>query len=66
MNDNIQSLGEALNQFAGQKKMKNSIHEIRIVTFWGELMGDLVNKYTEKIYRIMSQTKTAKCVKLHI
>tara|TARA_B110000908_G_C10077617_1_gene368058 strand:+ start:374 stop:661 length:288 start_codon:yes stop_codon:yes gene_type:complete len=50
MNDNFQSLGEALNQFTGQKKMKHSIHEIRIVTFWGELMGDLVNKYTEKIY----------------
>ena len=30
--------------------MKNSIYEIRIVSFWGELMGDLVNKYTEKIY----------------
>lgn len=50
MNDNFQSLGEALSQFTGQKKMKNSIHEIRIINFWAELMGSLVNKYTEKIY----------------
>jgi urate oxidase len=50
MSDNFQSLGDALNQFTGQKRMKNSIHEIRIVTFWVDLMGDLVNKYTEKIY----------------
>lgn len=50
MNDNFQSLSEALNQFTGQKKMKNSIHEIRVVSYWGELMGELVNRYTEKIY----------------
>lgn len=50
MNDNFQSLGEALGSFTGQKRIKNSVNEIRIINFWKELMGSLVDKYTEKIY----------------
>lgn len=50
MTDNFQSLEDALNSFTGQRKFKNSVNEVRIVTFWKELMGDMVNKYTEKIY----------------
>ena len=50
MSDNIQSLGEALGQFSQQKKIKNSVNEVRLLVFWKELMGNLVNKHTEKIY----------------
>ncbi len=49
MNDNFQSLEEALNNFTGQRKMKNSVNEIRLITFWKELMGYMVDRYTEKI-----------------
>ena len=50
MSDNFISLGDALNDFSGGKKIKNSVNEIRLITFWGELMGSVVSKYTEKIY----------------
>jgi len=50
MADNFQSLGDALSKFTEQKKMKNPVNEIRIINFWKELMGNLVDKYTEKIY----------------
>jgi len=49
MNDNFKSLEEALNQFTGQRKMKNPVNEIRLINFWKELMGSVVDKYTEKI-----------------
>ncbi|MGB0886141.1 MAG: DUF721 domain-containing protein [Chitinophagales bacterium] len=50
MNDNFKTLGDALSEFSGQKKLKNSVAEVRLVTFWKELMGDLVDKYTESLY----------------
>ena len=49
MNDNFKSLGEALSEFSGNKKIKNSVDEVRVVAFWSELMGKTVDKYTEKI-----------------
>ena len=50
MTDDFQTLEDALGAFSGQKKFKNPVNEIRIINFWQELMGDLVSKYTEKIY----------------
>ena len=50
MEDNFKSLGDALSDFSGQRKYKNNVNEVRIVAFWQELMGDLVHKYTEKIF----------------
>lgn len=50
MKDNFKTLGEALGAFTQNKKIKKQVTEVRIVSFWGELMGDLVNKYTEKIF----------------
>ncbi|MGB1247315.1 MAG: DUF721 domain-containing protein [Chitinophagales bacterium] len=48
--NNLTSLSDALDKFAQQKKMKKPILEARIVSYWKEMMGDLVNKYTQKIY----------------
>lgn len=50
MDDNFKTLGDALSEFSGQRKYKNNVNEVRIVAFWQELMGDLVHKYTEKIF----------------
>jgi len=50
MSDNFQSLNDALSDFTQQRKFKNPVNEIRIINFWKELMGSLVDKYTEKIY----------------
>ena len=50
MNDNFKSLGEALSEFSGNKRIKNSVDEVRVVAFWSELMGKTVDKYTEKIF----------------
>lgn len=47
---NMKSLKDVLSEFSDQKKMRTPIVEARIVNFWGELMGKLVDKYTEKIY----------------
>ncbi len=50
MAEDFQTLGDALSEFTGKKKYKNPVNEIRIINFWKELMGDLVDRYTEKIY----------------
>lgn len=50
MNDNFKSLGDALSDFSGNKKIKESVDEVRVVSFWKELMGVTVDKYTEKIF----------------
>lgn len=50
MEEEFKSLGDALSDFSGQRKLKNNVNEVRVVAFWQELMGDLVFKYTEKIF----------------
>lgn len=49
MSDNTQSLGDLLGQFSQQKKLKKPLLEARVVALWKPLMGDLINKYTEKV-----------------
>ena len=50
MEDNFKSLADALGDFSAQKKLETSVDEVRVVAFWKELMGQLIDKYTEKIY----------------
>lgn len=50
MNDDFKTLGDALSEFSGNRKIKNSVDEVRVVAFWKELMGALVDRYTEKIF----------------
>lgn len=47
---NETSLKEALESFVNQKQIKNKAVEVRVVSFWPEMMGKLVDRYTEKIY----------------
>lgn len=49
MSDNAQSLGDLLGEFSQQKKLKKPLLEARVVALWKPLMGDLINKYTEKV-----------------
>ena len=46
----MKSIGELLGDFSQQKKLKIPLLEARVVNLWQPLMGDLINKYTEKIF----------------
>ena len=48
--NNLKTIHDLLGEFSQQKKMKVPLREARIVSLWRPLMGDLINKYTEKIY----------------
>ncbi len=43
------SLGEALNQFLKQSRLKGSIQAFQIEDVWANLMGKTIARYTEKI-----------------
>lgn len=43
------SLGEALNQFLKQSRLKGSIQAFQIEDIWAKLMGKTIARYTEKI-----------------
>ena len=49
MSENAKSLSDLLGQFSQQKKFKKPLLEARIVALWKPLMGDVINKYTEKV-----------------
>lgn len=49
MSENAKSLSDLLGQFSQQKKLKKPLLEARIVALWKPLMGDVINKYTEKV-----------------
>jgi len=49
MSENVKSLSDLLGQFSQQKKLKKPLLEARIVALWKPLMGDVINKYTEKV-----------------
>ena len=46
----MKSIGDLLGDFSQQKKLKKPLLEARVVNLWQPLMGDLINKYTEKIF----------------
>lgn len=48
--NNLRSINDLLGEFSQQKKMKVPLMEARIINLWKPLMGELINKYTEKIY----------------
>ncbi|MDA9952139.1 MAG: DUF721 domain-containing protein [Chitinophagales bacterium] len=50
MSNNMKSIGDLLGDFSQQKKLKKPLLEARVVNLWQPLMGDLINKYTEKIF----------------
>ncbi len=50
MSDDLKSLGDLLGDFSQQKKLKKPLLEARVVSLWKPLMGDLINKYTEKVF----------------
>lgn len=43
------SLGDALNQFLKQSRLKGSLQAIQIEEVWEKLMGKTIARYTEKI-----------------
>jgi hypothetical protein len=43
-------IGEALQQFVQNSKLKNGIRAAQIEEVWLELMGATIAKYTDKIY----------------
>lgn len=47
---NLRTLSDILGEFSEQKKIKKPLQEARIVNLWKPLMGDLINRYTEKIF----------------
>lgn len=49
MSENAKSLNDLLGQFSQQKKLKKPLLEARVVALWKPLMGDVINKYTEKV-----------------
>ena len=50
MRNNMKSIGDLLGDFSQQKKLKKPLLEARVVNLWQPLMGDLINRYTEKIF----------------
>jgi predicted nucleic acid-binding Zn ribbon protein len=43
------SLGDAMNQFLKQSRLKGSIQALQIEEIWEKLMGKTIARYTEKI-----------------
>ena len=43
------SLGDAMNQFLKQSRLKGSIQALQIEEIWEKLMGKTISRYTEKI-----------------
>ena len=48
--NNLRSLSDILGEFSQQKKLKKPLLEAKIVNLWKPLMGDLIDKYTEKVF----------------
>ncbi|MFT4969888.1 MAG: putative nucleic acid-binding Zn ribbon protein [Chitinophagales bacterium] len=46
----MKSIGDLLGDFSQQKKLKKPILEARVVSLWKPLMGELIHKYTEKVF----------------
>ncbi len=44
------SLSELLSEFKNQKKHKKPILEAQIVILWSDIVGEVINRYTQKIY----------------
>jgi hypothetical protein len=43
------SIGEALQKFLDESRIKGSIQALQIEDVWGEIMGKTIAKYTENI-----------------
>ena len=43
------SLGDAMNQFLKQSRLKGSIQALQIEEIWEKLMGKTIARYTDKI-----------------
>ena len=50
MSNNMKSIGNLLGDFSQQKKLKKPLLEARVINLWQPLMGDIINRYTEKIF----------------
>ena len=50
MKDEAKKLDDVLNDFLKQNSMEKGVLQVRIVNFWKEMMGDVVDKYTDKIF----------------
>lgn len=47
---NLKSLSDILGEYSQQKKLKKPLLEARIVSLWRPLMGEMIDRYTEKVY----------------
>lgn len=48
--ENFKPLSELLQQFSMQKNMKKPMLEARVINMWPTIVGNLINKYTEKVF----------------
>ncbi|MHC1704925.1 MAG: DUF721 domain-containing protein [Tenuifilaceae bacterium] len=48
-NHNIQSLGDALNEFIRENKLEEKIYETKIINDWKKIMGHNVSVLTQSI-----------------
>lgn len=48
--NNLKSMSELMQAFTQQKNIKKPLQQAKVVNLWQPLMGDLINRYTEKIY----------------
>jgi predicted nucleic acid-binding Zn ribbon protein len=48
--NNLKSINDLLGEFSQQKKIKVPLREARIVNLWRPLMGEMIHRYTDKIY----------------
>jgi hypothetical protein len=49
------SIGDAIQKFLDQSRIKGSIQALQIEEVWGEIMGKTIAKYTEEI-KIINDT----------
>jgi hypothetical protein len=49
------SIGDAIQKFLEQSRIKGSIQALQIEEIWGEIMGKTIAKYTEEI-KIINDT----------
>ncbi|HEU4859221.1 MAG TPA: DUF721 domain-containing protein [Chitinophagaceae bacterium] len=49
------SIGDAIQKFLEQSRIKGSIQALQIEELWGEIMGKTIAKYTEEI-KIINDT----------
>lgn len=48
--NNLKSMKDLMGEFSQQKTMAKPMQEARVVNIWPDVVGKVINKYTEKIF----------------